>query len=138
MTVVLPPSVEILVIDWLRGKPEIAAIVADRVSSDLPPETTFPYLQIVAFDDDPITQKPLHLIEATVQVSAYGSTKTNAELLGQTARALLHEIDDVDHDEAVVASVSTRGWGYRPDDTYSPAKPRYTFDAAVRFHAHPA
>lgn len=127
------PNVEVLAIAYLLTLAPVTAIVEDRVSSDLPSSTTFPYLQVIVYDDDP-RSTPLHFVEFKLQISAYANAKVVAHDLAAAARAGLHNAPNVDHDLARVTSTRTRGWGYRPDTSYTPAKPRYTFDASLFIH----
>lgn len=133
----LPVNSEKLAIDFLLANDPVNDLIDGRIGATLPNDPEWPFLQVVAFDDDPITQRPLHLVQGLLQVSAYGATKSEAFELGATARAELHAADRADHDAGIVTGVSSRGWGFRPDDSFSPAQPRYTFDLTLFLHPHP-
>lgn len=133
----IPVNVEKLTIDFLLANDPVTALVDGEIGSTLPGDPSWPFLQVVQYDDDPITQRPLHFVQAILQVSAYGATKPEAFVLGATARAELHAADRATHEAGVVTGVSSRGWGFRPDEEFSPAQPRYTFDLTLYVHPHP-
>lgn len=134
------PDAERIVSAWLRDQAEITALVEQRVYTALPEGPTFPLLRITRIGGAPISSQPLHLDAATIQFDAYGGPKKTALTIAETVRELLSTEDfrvahEIDGDP--VGTVTAVQWGilaYVPDDLYTPAQPRYVFDASIFVH----
>ena len=141
-TLTLLPNVEGLVSTFLQDHPDIVALAEDehapgrsRSYTVLPKAPTWPALRVTQYDDQPAGQRPLHHVAYFLQIDAFGGTKAQAWTLASTARAALAADLPGTHAEGIVSGVDTRGLSDAPDDTYSPAKPRWMFTAIV--YAHP-
>lgn len=138
---ILLPDVEQLLSEFLRAQPEVAALVADRVWTEIPKAPTgdddrWPLVRVSRYGGTPVTSVPLWLDQALVQIDSFGGNKRLTHQIAETCRAVLDRRLIGSHDEGVVTGVRTFGFGYHPDAIFSPAKPRYLFTATVTFHPH--
>lgn len=135
MVLRLLPDVEALTVSYLAGHASIAALVGSRVSTELPAAPTFPCLTVGLVTGDEIVRT--HFDSSLVQVTAWGESKTSANLLIRTARAVMLDAPDADHARGVVTAVRTLvGPRWFPDGTVTPPQPRYLCDLAVYCHPH--
>lgn len=139
---ILDVDTEALVVRHLLATPEIVALGTDsagnaRVYTVLPKDVTYPCLRVTQFGDVSITVRPFWLAQTYLTVEAFGGTKAQARLWAATARAvLLQRLADTDHDLGVVAHVESDSLWDQPDETMTPAKPRWQFTASVWTHPH--
>ncbi len=133
---ILAVDTERLLSAWLRAQPEIQAIVADRVYTELPTHVVTPALRLTLIGGAPVYSWPLWLDESYVQFDAYGGPKVLARQLIDTTRALLSSpaFQTVHTGAGVVTCVEWLELTYLPDDGYEPAKPRYVASASVYTH----
>lgn len=138
LDVILPPNMEALVSAFLRDQDEIADLIGDHVYTALPKPKAgadlYPLIRVTLLIDEP-TGSPLWAIGYDMQIEAFGGSKDDAWRLAATARALLDQRLTGIHPEGVVNGVTNGGMVNLPDDSFSPAKPRYLFTSTV--HAHP-
>lgn len=128
-------DVERLLSAWLRNRPEIAAIVDDRVVTTVPNRAVFPFLKITQLAGEPVYSQPLFLDEAYLQLDAYGGPKVQArELIDLVRHAMSEEFCGLHDGVGVVTSVRFGDLSYIPDDGYDPAVPRYLAMASVYTH----
>lgn len=128
-------DVERLLSGWLRNRPEIAAIVGDRVVTTVPNRAVFPFLKITQLAGEPVFSQPLYLDEAYLQLDAYGGPKVQArELIDLVRHAMSEEFLGLHDGVGVVTSVRFGDLSYIPDDGYDPAVPRYLAMASVYTH----
>lgn len=135
MPVRLLPDVEALVVECERAHTSITALVGTRVATELPAGVGQALTVLLVTGEELIRD---HLDEQIVQLSAWGGTKAEANLLVRTARAVLLAAPDSTHARGVVTHVRTVApprW--LPDDTISPTRPRYIADMGVTVHPHP-
>lgn len=120
---------------FLRGQPEITALVADRVYTDLPSRATFPLIRLTLIGGQPLYSLPLHIDEAFIQLDCYGGPKVQARLIADTVRSLMaEEAFRSRHDQGVVVNVEFGQLAYIPDDTFDPPKPRYVVEVSLLTH----
>jgi hypothetical protein len=132
MTLRVLPSIERLVVEYLRGSADVQALVNQRVSTALPTSPTFPLVSVLLVSGEERVQR--HLDAATIQVDAWGGTKDQADLLARTVRAVLLEMPRA-HDTATVTAVITLvAPRWLPDETSEPSRPRYTADYQIVYH----
>jgi hypothetical protein len=136
---VLLPDVEVLLSEFLRNQPEVTALVTDHVYTEIPKapageDTRWPLVRLSRYGGTPVTSIPLWLDQALVQVDVFGGSKRLANRIAETCRAVLDLRLIGVHAAGVVTGVRTSGFGYHPDATYTPAKPRYLFTATVTLH----
>lgn len=136
---VLLPDVERLLSEFLRDQPEVTDLLAARVYTVLPRDKEFPLLRLVRLGgyDEQICV-PLVIDEAVVQMDVWGGPKALAYQAAATVRAVLSARLIGGHDEGVVQNIRHGALRYLPDEEFTPARPRYTFDVTVRTRAHPA
>lgn len=134
----LPVNIEALVSAFLREQPEIIDLVADRVYTAVPnpqPGRNFyPCIRVTLLIDDPAAG-PLWSVAYDVQVEAFGGRKDEAHRIAATARALISARLTGTHPEGIVNGVTNRGGFDLPDETFTPAKPRWLFTSTI--HARP-
>lgn len=134
-TLVILPNVEALISAFFRTQPELVALVDDRVYTELPKSPTFPAMRVTQYDDITVTDMPLWVIAAQIQVDSWGGSKHDAWLTASTARGLLSSRLSGEHTLGTVSGVRFGGMRDEPDTDYEPAKPRFYFTASV--FAHP-
>jgi Protein of unknown function (DUF3168) len=128
-------DVERLASSWLRARPEVAAIVADRVVTETPNRAVFPFLRLTLIGGSPVFS-PLWLDEAVLQFDAFGGPKVQARQLIDVVRdALAADFVGLHPGLGVVSSVNFGDLAYIPDDLWEPPKPRYA--ATVTVYTHP-
>ena len=127
-------DVERLVSAWARARPEITAVVDDRVYTAIPADPAWPLVRLTRIGGAPVMSRPLHLDRALVQFDVYGGPKVMAHDLAETIRELLADQLVGTHALGVVTAVEFGSFLYLPDATYAPARPRYMFDAAIFTH----
>lgn len=138
----LLPNVEGLVTTFLQGHADVIAATPrpsgqERVVTEIPRNPTWPLVRVHLWDDQPTSQRPLHHVAAYLQVDGFGGSKVQAWRVAETCRmALSRELRGV-YDEGVVTGCDVRGLSDDPDDNYTPAKPRFRFDAVVYVHPAP-
>lgn len=146
MAITLLPDVEEIYSTFLRSRSEVTALVADRVYTILPKTPRYPLVLLEQIDDRPVMQRPLHLTRVSIQVSVLGwssespvtvtgmSSKKACRVIAETIRQVSTEMDQATHDGAVVASIESFSGRNLPDPTFSPARPRWLFTAALTVH----
>lgn len=128
-------DVERLISAWLRARPEVAAIVDDRVYTEIPNNAVFPFMRVTLIGGRPVYSRPLFLDEALMQIDAFGGPKVIArQLIDLTRAALAADFLGVHAGVGVVTSVTFGELAYVPDDTWEPPKPRYAATASVYTH----
>lgn len=132
---VLLPNIEHLVSTFLQTHPNITPLIAGRSYTVIPNSPTWPLVRVSQYDDLPAGQRPLHHVAYFIQVEAFGGSKAQAWTIAATCRSALAADLVGSHADGVVTGVDTRGLSDQPDDSYSPAKPRWLFAATV--YAHP-
>lgn len=146
MTLTLNPDAEKLVSGWLRGHPDVAAIVGRRVVSKTPSEIAQPWVRMTLLDEsDDAVSGVEHLLTFMLQFDCYagyqapddaGHGLPEASLLRRTVRAALKEMQGVVLDgQAVVTAVRFIGAARVPDPDFEPARERMILTAQVWMHA---
>lgn len=132
MTLQLPPNMEALVSDFLRQQAEVSALVADRVYTAIPAAPTWPLVRVTQLLDVP-TGAPLWGIAYTIQVEAFGGSKGDAWRIAQTCRAAIDArlAGNYTAHGAVVSGSKPGGLVDLPDDSLTPAKPRWLFSSTI-------
>lgn len=125
---------ERLVSGWLRARPEISAIVDDRVVTEMPNRAVFPLLRLTLIGGAPVFSTPLYLDQAVLQFDAYGGPKVVARSLIDAVRAALATDLSGTQPAGVVTGVRFHELLYQPDVEYDPPKPRYVSSASIYTH----
>lgn len=126
-------DVEALVSAYLRAQSELTALVGQRVYTALPKDVTFPCVRLVRIGGAPVMSRPLYVDAARLQVDVFGGSKATAFDTIDVVREELAKMVDEDpvQPEGVVCGVKFGPLAYLPDESYEPAKPRYTQDVVV-------
>jgi hypothetical protein len=133
---VLAVDDEQLVVEFLLGQADIAAIVADAVATDLPAGWSAPRIRVNRLGG--IGDRPGWLDHPRIQIECFGATKAQAkDLVLATRAAVTQQLVGV-HDLGVVTSVDEYlGPQWLPDvvgDQRTPATPRYLFSVQLTTH----
>lgn len=129
-------DVERLMSAWLREQSEVTASCAQRVYTELPHTKTFPLVRLTLIDEqDVLGNAPMWLSSSLIQIDAYGGPKVTARQIADAIRTLLATTFRGGHDLGVITGTTFGSLRYDPDETFTPAQPRYRFD--VNVYAHP-
>lgn len=140
MTLVLLPDVEQIVSAFLRAQPEVVALVADRVFTDLPADKTYPLVRVVRVAGAPSPRWPAWRDEADLQFDCWGGTKRQALVLARTVEAALVQRapNHVHAGGGVVVDARTSSLAWAPDPdaaaTSGSARPRYVLTVSIATH----
>lgn len=134
MTLQILPDAERLTVTWLRDQPEAAAIFDDRIYTEIPNSPVWPLARVTRVAGGP-TSRLARLDSPLLQLDVWGGPKATAHDGIATLLALMAGRMVGTHDLGVVSAVEVGGPSWLPDDTYSPARPRYSAD--VRLWVHP-
>lgn len=137
MTVEAFPDAEAVVVAWLADHAAVAAIVGDRIATELDADPTFPCLRVTRTGGLPAV--PRRLDSASIYVEAFGAPdegSAGSSLLARTTRAALRDVEGQTVDGAVVTAVDDEtGLLNLPDDTRDPTIPRHAFTVSVCLHS---
>lgn len=77
MTQPVPVDVELVVVNYLRGNVDVAALLGDPagVYTVVPKGAAGPFLRVVRIGGSPVRNVPLHLDAAALQIDAWGGSK---------------------------------------------------------------
>lgn len=135
MTVSLLPDVEALVCTYLRAQPEVSALVAARVGTEVPEGPTFPLVRVRRIAGAPVLNVPLYLDAPVLQIEGYASNKATARALTETVRAVMAErMIGNRTGGGVVSKVTFGSMSWLPDEDFTPPQPRYIADVTVYVH----
>lgn len=130
----MQPDVEALTCTYLRGRPDIAALVDDRVYTAIPASPEWPLVSLFRIGGGP-DEWPYRLDQARLQIDCWADTKAAAHDLARAAQTALWAMPDVPHATGTVTHVAPDGpFLWLPDDTYPTPKPRYLFGVTVTVH----
>lgn len=142
MAVRIMPSSEALAVAYARSHSTLITLIPStpatspqtaRVATELPPNQTLSILTISLAAG--AEKDPGHLDEYYLDLSAWAPTKTDADLLIRTARAVFMDTHLATHSRGVVSrprTVLVPRW--LPDDSVNPPKPRYLATIALTIH----
>lgn len=139
MPLAVLPDAELLTVEFLRSRAEVAALVATRVWPEMPINPSFPALRVQRIGGAP--RVPRRLDGARIQVEAWGTTETtgrrDARTLAATAHAALWEMAGVYATGVVTGIDEDLGLTWSPDRAVvgGTARPRFLFGVVV--FAHP-
>lgn len=129
------PNTEALVSAFLRDQPELVDVIDDRVYTKIPKGATYPLVRVTLLLDTP-SGSPLWLTAAEIQVEAFGGSNSEAYRIATIARAAIDQrLTGGVHAEGVVTGTSPGPMLDLPDETFTPAKPRWLFTSTI--HVHP-
>lgn len=135
MAIRIIPDSLMLAIDYMKVHASVISLVGTRVSPELPPNPTYPYLTVTMMAG--VEKDAGHLDEAYLDIFAWANTPNDASVLCRTARAVMLDAHLVSHARGVVSrprTVMTPRW--LPDDV-NPPKPRWACTVAFSIHPHP-
>jgi hypothetical protein len=132
-------DVEALVSQYLRSQSEVTAYVGQRVYTSLPESKTFPLVRIVRIGGAPKMSRPLVVDSAHLQIDVFGGSKATALDAIDAIREELAKVVDEDPVQplGVVCGVRFGPLAYLPDESFTPAKPRYLLDVTVTVRSVP-
>lgn len=131
----LPPNMEGLVWAFLVEQPEVTDLVGERIYSRISTGATYPLVRITQIDDEPLTTEPLYVVRYFVQVEGFGGSKSQAWRIAETCRTALDaRLAGVHEGYGVVNGVDVGGLQDAPDETFTPAKPRWLFTSTIYAH----
>ena len=134
----LIPDAERMVSAFLRESPEVIALVGDRVYCAFPANAgNAPLVIVQRFGGAPAFSQPLILDAADLQLDAYGGSKVVAHELVATVRGVLSTLEGLARPEGVCSAVRFGTLAWRPDETFTPSRPRYVADVTVHVRARP-
>lgn len=133
MTLQILPDVERLTVTWLRDQVEAAAIFDDRIYTEIPNSPTWPLARITRVGGGP-TSRLARLDAAELQLDVWGGPKATAYDGFTTLLALMAGRMVGTHDLGVVSAVEVVSLRWLPDDSFTPARPRYSADVRVWLH----
>jgi hypothetical protein len=128
------PDAELAVIQYLRARSEVTALVpADRITTTLPPKPTYPVVLIQRIGGvAPVWQR---LDEPAIQVDVVGGSRYDCHKLARTVRACLMAIRNDTVTEGVLVLVAEEvALQWMPDMVPVPPLPRYTARFTVLLH----
>lgn len=131
----LPPNMEALLSAFLRDQAELSAEIDDRVYTAIPKSATYPLVRVTQLLDTP-AGAPLWAIGYMMQVEAFGGSKAEAWRIANLCRSLIDVRLAGEYPGHGIVNGSTPGSLLdQPDETFSPAKPRWLFTSTI--HARP-
>lgn len=124
---------------YLRAQSEVTAYVGQRVYTALPDDKTFPLVRIVRVGGAPKVSRPLYVDSAHLQIDVFGGSKATAFDTIDAVRQELAKMVDEDPVQplGVVCGVKFGPLAYLPDESFTPAKPRYVQDVTVTVRPAP-
>lgn len=129
-------NVEALLVDFLSQHAEVVELAgADAVSTELPPNASFPRLRLTLTGGTPRART--WLMDYAVTVEAWGTTKTDAfDLLVAAAHALETELDGAQVEQGTVTGCTQdSGVRWAPDPVSD--QPRYLTSFTLTAHPNP-
>lgn len=135
--IVTLPNVEKLVSIFLQADADVQALVEQRTYTAIPSNATYPLVRVNQYDEINVTQEPLWVVNAVLQVEAFGGSNTDAVNIARTVQAVLADRLIGVHDDGVVTGVRCSGLRNDPDREFSPWKPRRIFRCQVTAHPRP-
>lgn len=127
------PDDELALIQYLRGVPEVTALVPGaRITTDLPPSPVYPVVLVQRMAGQTLTWG---VDEPALQVDVVGGAKDECKVLTQTVRAAILAIaNDVVDEATLVSAYEEMGPTWLPDTVPTPPLPRYTIRFRVLLH----
>lgn len=128
------PDDELAIIQYLRGVPEVTALVpGTRITSDLPDKPIYPVVLIQRVGGTPLVWQ--HIDEPAIQIDVVGGTRYECKKLALTVRAAILSIANYVVPEAVLSSAYEEvGPAWLPDTIPIPPIPRFTSRYRVLIH----
>ena len=135
MPVRVLPSIETLVVAYLKASSDIAALVGTRIGTELyAGADPAIWLSLVTGDE----RFRNHLVAPVLDVRSYGGSKGDADLLARTVHAVMHDMPGV-HPSGVVTGVDALTLPFwMPDEGFEPPRPRYIATYSCTMHPLPS
>lgn len=135
----MTPDVEAIVCTYLSQHAAVVAVCGNRVSDRTPRSTSLPWVRVTQIDGSPTAASTAnHVHEVVLQLDCYGGddrdqAHAQASLLARTCISALDALPFADT-AGVISKVKSRGNRRLPDNDFTPARERFTFDATVTVH----
>jgi hypothetical protein len=133
-TPVVLPDAELAVIQYLRSRSEITALIpAARITTVRPKSPTYPLVLVMRIGG--IAKAWQQIDEPAFQIDVIGGTRYNCQKLARTVGAVLLAIANDTVSEATLAHAYEEvGPQWMPDDVVVPPLPRYVARYRVLLH----
>jgi hypothetical protein len=139
MSATVLPDAERIVSEFVRSRAEVSTLVDARVYTELPKKASdrdFPIVRLTRTGGG-ATTSPRFLDRAILTFDVWGGTKYEARLVAETLAAVLDDIAGYTIHGGYATGSSPGSLRYLPDETFEPAKPRYSFDVIVLLRPTP-
>lgn len=133
------PNAEAILSAYLRGVPEVSALVDDRVYTVLPraeSDRSYPLVRVSRIGGGPTTT-PAHLDAGIFSVEVWGGSKNDARTAAATIVQAIDEIAGYSALGGYATGSSPGAFRYIEDADYEPPRPRYVFDFTTYFRPSP-
>lgn len=127
-------NAEALLVAWLKAAPSVTALVAGRVSTELPASPTYPLVTLREVTGSELVRY-LNLDEARIQVDCWADTRSAAAALARVVRGAVEAAQGVATASGFVTEARTiirPRW--LPDVITGSPKPVYSADYALVAH----
>jgi hypothetical protein len=130
------PDDELALIQYLRGVPEVLALIpAARITMELPPAPVYPVILVQRAGGKSVNYRAVDEPALQVDVVADPGQRRACKILTLTTRAAILAIANDVVPEAVLASASEEvGPQWLPDTVVTPVLPRYTARFRIVMH----
>jgi hypothetical protein len=132
----IPVDAERLLVDWLRDIEAVAEIFDDRIYTEVPRDPAlqeFPLARVQRIGGAP-TSRLARLDNPLMQIDVWGGPKATALLGIETIRAWATRTLVGTHEGGVVTGVQAGSLRWLPDESFAPARPRYSADLLLWLH----
>jgi hypothetical protein len=131
-------DIELLTVNLLRGTPEVATPLGDRIYTDLPHSREYPLCLVTLVDSQSVVRD--WLLRSRLQVEVYGGTHKQAQNLMSTVLDTLMARSAVKaYPEGALTGTARESLAYSPNDESldgeGHSRPRYV--AVVQLLNHP-
>lgn len=128
------PDAELAIIQYLRARSEVTALVpGTRITTTMPSSPTFPLVLVERIGG--IASVWQRLDEAAIQIDVFGGTRFECQRLARTVRACIMAIRNDTVDAGVLVSAAEEvALQWMPDMVPVPPLSRYTARYSVTTH----
>lgn len=138
MTLHVPPDLVRIVLDFLAGNDDVAALVDAAPSSKIPNPRPDRHLQVIRVDGGYRDARAAWTDGAFLDIHARAEDDATADLVARTARAALMQIVGYEHVAGVVVNVEDVGGPHNlPDPDTTPPTDRSVFSIHIEAHPNP-
>lgn len=134
--VIIQPDAELALIQYLRGRTEVASVVAaDRITTVLPPEPDFSIPRVLIQRTGGSSLAWQTIDQPAYQIDVVGGTRHECQTVMRHVRGAVMAIaNDTVSEGVLAASEEEIGPTWMPDNVPIPPVPRYTWRCRVFIH----